>query len=476
MEKNEYIAKHVAQAKQLKTDLINWKKAPFFQEKEPSALSHMMRKKSYLKKAPPLNTQSFSHILKVDSPNKTIWVEPGVTQEDLAKATLPYGLIPPVIAEFKKITVGGAINGSSLESSSHKYGQFNDPAIRYEILLGNGEIVWASPEENRDLFYGMSGSFGSLGKLLSAELPLIEAKPYVNVHVERFDNFSAFMTQMRSLCKRPSRADYIEGLVFSDKDARIILGSYSDKIEGDFYTQKSFAAEWYHQYVLDHDTFTMPTYDYLFRYDRGAFWMGSYALFASLLGRYFLEGTLFPQSLLTPLKNYPAGKYNEMKVPPYLFRKISGPMMDSASLYKRLHNKRENWFEKHFIVQDFYLPEETAETFIDYAYQNTLIKPIWICPCKGTLTSQSLSPHYGKELFFDVGVYGWPLENKTSQEWTRDLELKCYELEGRKMFYSWNYLTEDELSQFYDLTSYQKLREKYSAECFPDIKSRVLAF
>jgi hypothetical protein len=32
-----------------------------------------------------------------------------------------------------------------------------------ELILGNGEVVWASAEENRDLFFTAAGSCGSLG-------------------------------------------------------------------------------------------------------------------------------------------------------------------------------------------------------------------------------------------------------------------------------------------------------------------------
>lgn len=47
-----------------------------------------------------------------------------VTMEELVKCTLRYKLIPKVVADFRCISVGGAISGASLESTSHKYGLF----------------------------------------------------------------------------------------------------------------------------------------------------------------------------------------------------------------------------------------------------------------------------------------------------------------------------------------------------------------
>lgn len=38
-------------------------------------------------------------------------MEPQVSMEALCEITLEYGLLPKVVPEFRKITVGGAING-----------------------------------------------------------------------------------------------------------------------------------------------------------------------------------------------------------------------------------------------------------------------------------------------------------------------------------------------------------------------------
>jgi FAD/FMN-containing dehydrogenase len=40
--------------------------------------------------------------------------------DKLVKATLKYGLVPPVVTEFPGITVGGAIQGAAAETSSFR--------------------------------------------------------------------------------------------------------------------------------------------------------------------------------------------------------------------------------------------------------------------------------------------------------------------------------------------------------------------
>ena len=461
---------HDLLTQQIQNEMVAWLKGQSCATDENSRSSHVMRAKEYKKKSPRVSLSKLNQIVKIEE--NAIWVEPYVTQEELAKATLPLGKIPPVIAEFKKITVGGAIMGSSLESSSHRFGQFNDPCLEYELLLGDSSIVKASPHEHKDLFYAVSGSFGSLALLTMAKIPLIRVKPYVAVVSLRYKNLDDYFKALKKLCHEKDRPNYIEGLIFAKDDFRIITGTFTDQVKGIFYDQKSSASEWYHQYVYKNDAFTMRIEDYLFRYDRGAFWMGTYALWTSLLARFLFENTLF-DPLVKPFKEYPEGKYNQLKFPPYVFRKLAGWSMDSYDLYKRLHAKKEGWFKKHFVIQDFYIPEENVEKMVEYTLEQNKIFPLWICPCKGTETEQILSPHQGEKLFFDVGIYGWPYEAMSGDMAAADLEKKTYELSGRKMFYSYNFLSTEEMERLYPLDRFNSIRSAYKAEVFPHFLEKL---
>src|SRR3972149_7541406 len=79
--------------------------------------SNTTRSKSYKQTGGKLDLEAFNEIIKIDPHKRLALVEPRVTMEQLAKATLAYGLMPPVIPEFKGITVGGAIAGGAAESS-----------------------------------------------------------------------------------------------------------------------------------------------------------------------------------------------------------------------------------------------------------------------------------------------------------------------------------------------------------------------
>ena len=92
--------------------------------------------------------------------------EPMVKMQALVEATLKHGMLPLVLPEFKHITVGGAIMGAALESSSHMHGDFLDACRSVELLLGNSSVVVCSPTERTDLFSALSGSYGTLALLL----------------------------------------------------------------------------------------------------------------------------------------------------------------------------------------------------------------------------------------------------------------------------------------------------------------------
>lgn len=93
-----------------------------------------------------IDISDLNNILEINIREKYVVLEPNVAMDDLVKNTLLHNLIPPVVPEFPGITIGGAINGASLESSSFKFGQVNDSCVEYEVILGNGDIITINPK------------------------------------------------------------------------------------------------------------------------------------------------------------------------------------------------------------------------------------------------------------------------------------------------------------------------------------------
>lgn len=52
-----------------------------------------------------------------------------------------------------------------MEVNSHKHGLIQETVRAFEVVLGDGSLVRATPTENKDLFYTLPWSHGTLGFL-----------------------------------------------------------------------------------------------------------------------------------------------------------------------------------------------------------------------------------------------------------------------------------------------------------------------
>lgn len=440
-------------------------------------VSNVIRSMDYKKNGLTLDIKKLNRAISLDREKQTILVEPRVSMEQLFHITNKVGCVAPVIPEFKGITVGGAIMGAAIESSSHIYGQFNDTCIGYEILLGNGEAVWATPEKNADLFYAIPGSYGSLGIITLAAMQLKPAVKKLILTYHSFQKISDAMQCLITLKNQKNPPEHLEGIIFSKSHAVIVEGRkvFSANTTIRNISLKHAWSSWFYQHVRNADShYTIDLEDYLFRHDRGAFWMGSYATDLSLFLRYLIEGVGGYRSLY---RSWDRNKYTTISDPSLAFRSVFGWIMSSQRLYGLLHSGSENWFEEKFVIQDFYLPENNAERFVNEVLDSYPIYPIWLCPVKGTTTPQIFSPHYSPQNidFIDIGLYGLPKSDQSISAIIRDMEQKTQAMGGRKMFYSHSYYTPDEFWNIYHREEYLNLRLKYHAEgTWLDIESKLL--
>ena len=76
---------------------------------------------------------------------RTADVQGMCTYEDLVDATLPHGLIPLVVPQLRTITLGGAVTGLGIESTSFRNGLPHESVLEMDVFTGAGEVVTASP-------------------------------------------------------------------------------------------------------------------------------------------------------------------------------------------------------------------------------------------------------------------------------------------------------------------------------------------
>ena len=448
--------------------------------------SNSTRSKGYNRHAcGTLDLSDFHHVVSIDTEKMIAIVEPRVTLEELVAATLPLGLVPPVVPEFKGISVGGAISGGATESSGSKFGLFHDACTEYEILLGNGEVLRASPTENPDVFLRYPSSYGSLGPLLSCTLQLLPACPFVDVSYHSFHDPMEALDWMRQRSHSPEAPDFLDGIVFSKDLAVIIEGRRSYTASAPLFTMKNIGSEWYYQHVrrLAEQSKT-PTFEemmdlqeYLFRYDTGAFWMGSYVFSLPLVWSYIFDGLRHREESPRPHfseKGYAA--IFRLYGPSFFGRAAFSRWLSSANLWK-LEHAAEKWFHNLMVIQDFCFPENRVDGFFARVLEVNIF-PLWLCPIKASSAPEIFSPHVQKDSchVINVGIYGLTPRGCDAKTLTRSLERDAARHGGRKVLYSRSYYSPEEFWGIYSRPEYEALRERMHARgVWSDIADKALS-
>jgi FAD/FMN-containing dehydrogenase len=424
-----------------------------------------------------VDVSMLNRVLSIDREKKTALVEPNVPMDLLVEETKKAGLLAPVVMEFPGITVGGGFVGTAGESSSFKYGFFDRTVLSAEVVLADGRIVTASETEYPDLFKGLAGSFGTLGVLTLVELRLIDYKPYVEVTYHPAQSIEKSIAKLQAETLRDEN-DYVDGIMLATNHGTIVTGRLTDVCSKPSMLQR-FSRAWDPWFYLHAEklsrsqkpvTEIVPTEDYLFRYDRGAFWTGMYAF------KYFM----------TPFN--------------WLTRLLLNYFMHTRVMYHALHASGHT---DRYIIQDLAIPSHNAGKFIQWIDDRFGFYPLWLCPLPHNTRGSMAHPHsQGKpsgtavegqrlnepvtksalknpdnlqaDQYINVGVWGpYPSSYPDFVKANRDIEAKVRELGGLKWLYARAFYTEDEFWKIYDESTYTALREKYKATSLPTVFEKV---
>jgi FAD/FMN-containing dehydrogenase len=96
----------------------------------------------------------------------------GTLLGDIVEACLPHGWFPAVTPGTQFVTVGGAIASDVHGKNHHRVGTFTRHVVRFDLLLGDGQVMDCSRTRNPDLFHATCGGMGLTGMILGAELQL----------------------------------------------------------------------------------------------------------------------------------------------------------------------------------------------------------------------------------------------------------------------------------------------------------------
>lgn len=401
-----------------------------------------------------LDVRQLNQVISIDPENRIAEVEAMITFEELVDATLKHNLLPAVVPELKTITVGGALVGLGIESSSFRYGLVHETILEIEVLAGDGNVYTCRPDNgHRDLFFAFPNSYGTLGYALKVKLKLIPAKKYVKLTNLRFSDVNSYFDTLHTLCthKRTEKTDsYIDGVIFNKNEMYIIIGDFIDEVpEASNYTYMSA----YYKSIPKKDIQYLTAYDYIWRWDADWFWCSKHfgmqqPLLRLLFGKFMLRSRVYWK-----IKHL-------MATNPFL--KLATRMLEKPS---------------ESVIQDILIPIHKASEFLSFFHQDIGITPIWICPFQSYQPDREyplckLDP---KQLYVDFGFWDIVPTDLPKGTLNRAIEQKTQELGGFKSLYSDSYYTEQEFWQIYSKETFSQLKRKYDPRAiFKDLYQKCV--
>lgn len=398
-----------------------------------------------------LNVRDFNEVIRVDAKNRFCEVEGMTTYEDLVAATLAHGLMPTVVPELKSITIGGAVVGVGVESSSFRYGFVHETILEMEVLLANGEVLTCTPDnEHSDLFFAIPNSYGTFGYILRLKVKLIPVKKYVQVRHLRYNSMEHLFRDFQTFCDpEDNEIDFVDGVAFTEDEMYITLGKFVDRIPNNGSPSSYRYMNIYYKSLQEKNTDYLTVLDYIWRWDTDWFWCSRYFYMQHwflrwLLGLWCLKSTIY------------------MSVWRWYL---------NAGLYKQ---------PREFVIQDVEIPLDNCENWLRFFHREIGIKPVWMCPVRSYDRNQSKFPLYKVipgQLMINFGFWDSVDSNGNWKGYfNRKIEKKVAELHGRKSLYSSSYYPEDEFWQEYNKEHYDLIKAKYDpGKAFPNLYEKTCA-
>ncbi len=394
-----------------------------------------------------LDARSFNQILAIDRDRHSVDVEGMTPYEDLVAGTLPHGFMPAVVPELKTITIGGAVSGGGIESSSFKYGFVHETIEEMDILTGTGNIVTCRADnEHRDLFYGFASSYGTLGYAMRLKAKLIPVKPFVRLEHKPFSSLDALYSALAKSCTRgrenTNGPHFVEATVFNARESVLSLGYFTGEAP---YTHSYTRRGIYYQSLPQRSEDYLTTLDYIWRWDPDWFWC------SKPFGAQFLplRLALATTGLLRSSTYWKIRSFIE-KHP--LVKKIA------------LRGQSVEW-----VIQDVEIPLEQAPDFHAFLLEKIGILPFWICPAQSPGDSANFSLYHTdpNQLYINFGFWGGvPNAGKSEGHFNRKVENKVRELKGKKSLYSSSYYSEETFWELYNKPAYDALKNRYDPDRF----------
>jgi len=398
-------------------------------------------------------------ILKIDTENKFVRVEPMVTIGNLNDFLIGQGWTLPIVPELDDLTIGGLVMGGGIESTSHKYGLFQSICQAYELVLGDASSVWCSPTENPDLFVAQPFCYGTLGFLTCVDIDIIPYKPYMKLTYHSVNSLDAAVDKFAEVTNDPE-VDSVEGIIYTMDSGVIMSGKFVDRVppQAKYNPINRWYKPWFYTHVEKYmdDEFQktgnveyIPTNDFYHRHNRAYFWL---------------------LKIVLPFANN------------VVFRWLFGWSMPvKFALVKRMRQKLlPEEVNVNFVLQDYIIGLKHLKEALRLCHDKMEIYPIWLCPLRHINRegiTEDLITFAPKDVRVDVGIYGFsPIKGFDPETTQKCMESYTTECNGFAALYAETKLTYEEYSKMFAcfLRVYDSVRRKYNCEkAFPHVYHKI---
>ncbi|MFT7615325.1 MAG: FAD/FMN-containing dehydrogenase [Candidatus Woesearchaeota archaeon] len=397
--------------------------------------SNVFRERTTNKKSR-IDVSTFTNVISIDTKNEIAYVEGMTTFEDFVAETLKVGYMPAVVPELKLITIGGAVTGIGIESSSFKEGLLHETITEMEILLADGSVATCTKtNKHKDLFFGFANSYGTLGYALILGVRLVKVKPYVKLTHIKHTNSKKYFSELKDICLN-KQVDFVDGTVFSEKEMYITVGTFVSKApHTSDYTYKQI----YYKSIQRKQTDYLTIYNYIWRWDTDWFWCSKLFFAQNPIIRF-----LFGKKRLHSKTYHAIRKWN-----------LKYKVMDRVRFWAKPNEQ---------VVQDVQIPIDESESFLTHFFKKIPIRPIWICPTKMVHSKEDyvLYPLDQKKLYVNFGFWD-SVASPSLKHFNRIVEQEVQEHKGAKSLYSEVYYDKKKFWQLYNKKAYDALKTKYDA-------------
>ncbi len=404
-----------------------------------------------------LDVDGLDGVLRVDVEGRTADVQGMCTYEDLVAATLPHGLIPLVVPQLRTITLGGAVTGLGIESTSFRNGLPHESVLEMDVFTGSGEVVTCSREVHADLFVTFPNSYGSLGYATRLRIELEPVRSHVGLRHVRFHDPATLEAAIEEVTLtgewEGEHVDGLDGTAFAPGETVLTMARWVEAPAGA--TASDYTGQQvYWRSVQERDTDLLTIHDYLWRWDTDWFWCSrafgaQHPVVRRLWPRRLRRSDTYQRLLAVDRRFGVADR---------LDRRAGRPLRER-------------------VVQDVEVPVERLGEFLDWFDREVGMRPVWLCPLRlrtpdavdGAVGSGRPWPSYPLEpgrTYVNVGFWGTVHvgDDAPNGPLNRAIEEKVSALEGHKSLYSESFYAPETFARLYDGANLAAVKARYDPD------------